>query len=233
MIQKKAIITGSGGLVGAEASCFFSEKGFQVIGIDNDIRKYFFGESASTRKNCENLQKELPNYVHLSHDIRDYAALENHFKNYGSSIEVVIHTAAQPSHDWSAKEPMGLSNQRLLWRLMNPVQKIVKWPIVGIVLSKMFRVFSRSLDHMQDKIELYRDNGRMRAELHNGYKYAAVCNECSVKNICDGFHGDYANIFGTNEAQAIKLEEAIDDPCYYVCRQSKIVESPDESWALP
>ena len=99
------IVTGSAGLIGSEASKFFHEKGYKIAGIDNNMRSYFFGESASTEWNQKKLEERYPNYSHHSIDIRDYTAIEKLFSDLGSSIAGVIHTAAQPSHDWAAKEP--------------------------------------------------------------------------------------------------------------------------------
>ena len=103
--MKTVIVTGSAGLIGSEASKFFHDQGFRIIGIDNNMRAYFFGENASTQWNQEKLEKDYPNYVHYSADIRDYAAIEKIFAEYNGSITGVVHTAAQPSHDWAAKEP--------------------------------------------------------------------------------------------------------------------------------
>jgi len=100
-----ALITGSAGLIGAEAVRFFSNKGFKIVGIDNDMRKEFFGKEASTKWSREKLESEIIDYVHYSDDIRDRAAMEKIFKQYGDDIKIVIHTAAQPSHDWAAKDP--------------------------------------------------------------------------------------------------------------------------------
>ena len=100
-----ALITGSAGLIGAEAVRFFSSKGFKIVGIDNDMRKEFFGEEASTKWSREKLESEIIDYVHYSDDIRDRAAMEHIFKQYDDDIKIVIHTAAQPSHDWAAKDP--------------------------------------------------------------------------------------------------------------------------------
>ena len=102
-----AIITGAHGLIGAEASLFFAEKGFQVVGIDNDMRAYFFGPGASTAKNQSRLEEKLGDaYIPHNADIRDQGAMDAIFAKYGSRIKVVIHTAAQPSHDWAAREPI-------------------------------------------------------------------------------------------------------------------------------
>jgi CDP-paratose 2-epimerase len=104
--NKIALITGSAGLIGAESCRFFADKGFQIIGIDNDMRSYFFGEEASTQWSRDLLEKKLDHYKHYSVDIRDEQAIENIFKEYSSDISIIIHTAAQPSHDWAAKEPL-------------------------------------------------------------------------------------------------------------------------------
>ena len=99
-----AIITGSGGLVGSESSIFFHNKGFKVIGIDNDSRKYFFGLNASTKKRTDFLKKTYSNFENENIDIRNYKKLEKIFKKYQKNIKIIIHAAAQPSHDWAAKE---------------------------------------------------------------------------------------------------------------------------------
>lgn len=100
-----ALITGSCGLIGSESVRFFSKQGFKVVGIDNDMRRYFFGEEGSTLWNQHRLEEEISEYTHKSVDIRNFADLEKIFKDYGTDISVVIHTAAQPSHDWAACEP--------------------------------------------------------------------------------------------------------------------------------
>lgn len=103
-MQKVALITGSAGLIGSEAARFFAAKGYRVVGIDNDMRKYFFGSSASTEWNCASLRRELgDNYIHYVLDIRDQKEIERVVEEHNP--EIIIHTAAQPSHDWAAKEP--------------------------------------------------------------------------------------------------------------------------------
>mgnify|MGYP005842563711 FL=1 len=100
------IVTGSGGLIGAESVRYFASAGDTVVGIDNDMRAYFFGEEASTRWSAARLVGEFANYVHHTADIRDYNAMERLFRDYGSDIRLIVHTAAQPSHDWAAREPL-------------------------------------------------------------------------------------------------------------------------------
>ena len=99
------LVTGSCGLIGSEAVRFFHAKGFDVVGIDNDMRAYFFGEQASTNWNRERLIGECPRYTHYAFDVRDYAQVESLFARYHEHIALVIHAAAQPSHDWAAREP--------------------------------------------------------------------------------------------------------------------------------
>ena len=101
-----AIITGSCGLVGSEAARFYHEKGLDVVGIDNDMRAYFFGKEASTAWQREVLQRELPRYTHVTADIRDEAAIHGLLQKYGRDVKLIVHAAAQPSHDWAAKEPL-------------------------------------------------------------------------------------------------------------------------------
>lgn len=103
--MKTAIVTGSGGLIGSEAAKFFHQKGFRVVGIDNDMRAYFFGQAASTNWNVAKLEKDLPHYQHFNVDIRDWSAIAKLFADYNTDIAVVVHAAAQPSHDWAAREP--------------------------------------------------------------------------------------------------------------------------------
>jgi CDP-paratose 2-epimerase len=103
--MKTAIVTGSAGLIGSETARRFDREGFRVIGIDNDMRQSFFGAEASTLPTRQKLQEELKKYIHCDKDIRDSAAMNDLFKQYRGQIDVVVHSAAQPSHDWGAKDP--------------------------------------------------------------------------------------------------------------------------------
>lgn len=101
------IVTGSAGLIGSEASEYFAALGYQIEGIDNDMRRTFFGDEASTDKTRQRLEKTLGKaYRHHSVDIRDADRINAIFKDHGSSITAIIHTAAQPSHDWAATNPL-------------------------------------------------------------------------------------------------------------------------------
>ena len=99
------IITGANGLVGSEAVSFFSKKRYTVIGIDNNLRKFFFGEDGSTSWIKRKIIKENKNYIHHNIDIRNSHALDKLFKRYKNNISLIIHCAAQPSHDYGKNYP--------------------------------------------------------------------------------------------------------------------------------
>lgn len=104
--MKTAIVTGSCGLIGSETCRRLHAEGFRVLGIDNHLRSHFFGKEATTEPMKISLEHDLRHYTHLPLDIRDWPAMERIFAEHGRDIAVVVHTAAQPSHDWAAKEPL-------------------------------------------------------------------------------------------------------------------------------
>ena len=100
------IITGSTGLVGSESVNFFCKKGFEVIGVDNNLRKFFFGQDGSTTWVKNLLFKKNKNFKNFSTDIRNYNSIEKIFRKYSKNISLIIHCAAQPSHDYGKKHPI-------------------------------------------------------------------------------------------------------------------------------
>ena len=100
------LITGSSGLVGSESVNFFCDKGFDVIGIDNNLRKFFFGSDGSTLWVKNLLLKKNKNFKSLNIDIRNYNKLEKLFQKYKKKISLIIHCAAQPSHDYGKNYPI-------------------------------------------------------------------------------------------------------------------------------
>src|SRR5689334_6458988 len=101
-----AIVTGSGGLIGSESVRYFVEAGYEVIGIENDMRARFFGPMASTARTTERLVRSYgDSFRSLDIDVRDADGVERAFVQAGSGLALVIHTAAQPSHDWAASDP--------------------------------------------------------------------------------------------------------------------------------
>jgi len=100
-----ALVTGSAGLIGSESVAFFADKFDLVIGVDNNLRQYFFGTDGSTDWNRDRLKESFANYKHYTADIRKVEELDPIFREYGADIKLIVHTAAQPSHDWAAREP--------------------------------------------------------------------------------------------------------------------------------
>lgn len=101
-----AIITGSGGLVGSALVEDLIGYGWDVVGVDNDMRGRFFGADASTEPTTKRLIEALPEFRAENLDIRDADGLDRLFAENAGNIELVVHTAAQPSHDWAAREPL-------------------------------------------------------------------------------------------------------------------------------
>ena len=100
------VVTGSAGLIGSESVAYFAERGYEIAGVDNDFRQRFFGPDASTEWNRRSLETRFPKqYTHTDADIRDADAMDALFARYGKRIALVVHAAAQPSHDWAASDP--------------------------------------------------------------------------------------------------------------------------------
>ena len=103
--MRTIIVTGSAGLIGSETVKRFAKDGARVVGIDNDMRAEFFGAEASTRRTRDELIKNVPGYEHHDIDIRDANRVHDLFKQNRGTIDAIVHTAAQPSHDWAARDP--------------------------------------------------------------------------------------------------------------------------------
>ena len=100
------LITGSCGLIGSESAYFFASKGFDIVGIDNNLRQFFFGKDGSTIWQKKKLTNKLKKYKHFNADVRNYRSLEKIFKKYKENISLIIHCAAQPSHDYGKNFPI-------------------------------------------------------------------------------------------------------------------------------
>lgn len=105
-MSELVLVTGAAGLVGSATVRHFAGLGYTCIGVDNDMRRRFFGDEASTAWSRESLEREVPRYRHHDLDIRDFASLERIFRDVADGIALVVHAAAQPSHDWAAREPL-------------------------------------------------------------------------------------------------------------------------------
>ena len=102
-MHKLCLVTGSSGLIGSAVTAFFHENGFRVHGVDNNQREKFFGSQGDTRWNQERLQRELGRFTHHELDIRDRGGVEELVQSLKPAV--IIHTAAQPSHDLAARIP--------------------------------------------------------------------------------------------------------------------------------
>jgi CDP-paratose 2-epimerase len=137
-----AVVTGSAGLIGSEAVRHFAGLGLSVVGIDNDMRREFFGPEASTAWNVVRLTSELGDaYTHHNVDIRDRAELGRIFARYGRDIALVVHTAAQPSHDWAVRDPytdFDINATGTLNVLQNVRQHCIEAPFIHCSTNKVY-----------------------------------------------------------------------------------------------
>ena len=204
--MKIALITGSSGLVGSEATEFFIKKKFKVIGIDNDYRKFFFGRDASTKRIKQYLKTEYKkNYIHFDSNISKIKEIEKIFKKYKNKIKLVIHSAAQPSHDWAASNPEldfevnAIGTLNMLKLTKKYLQK--KTPFIYMSTNKVYGDNPNKLKIKKNKL---------RFDLSNKEKYSKGIDETmSIDNCVHSFFGvsklsadimvqEYGNNFGMN-----------------------------------
>jgi sulfatase maturation enzyme AslB (radical SAM superfamily) len=162
----------------------------------------------------ERHRKSMYNFQQLSYD--------HHEWDYASWSW----TGQQPQRmkQGAVSETMPLTGQRLAWKTRRIRGGISRLPIVGSAYLKVEGTMGRLGDRLRSRDAMYRENAKVRSELHCGYVYSAECQKCSLKDICDGFHGDYAAMFGTDEAKAVDLGGRIKDPLHYIATQDKIVD---------
>ena len=198
--MKIALITGSCGLVGSESSIFFSKKNFKIIGIDNNARKSFFGKDGDIEWVKKNLKKDLKEYVHYNLDIRNFTKLKKIFSKYKKNIKVIIHAAAQPSHDWAKNKPFtdfeinakGTLNLLELTRIYCP-----KVPFIFMSTNKVYGDNPNNLPLVEKKT---------RWEIKKNHPYKNGIDESmSIDNCTHSFFGtskSYADLivqeYGTN-----------------------------------
>lgn len=167
--KRKALVTGSGGLIGSEAVRFFSKKGFEVFGIDNDMRKAFFGSQASNARNIRNLKKNIPRYRHFNIDIRNRKKIEGIFMS--QPFDLVIHAAAQPSHDWAAREPLtdfSINADATLFFLENFRKYAPRGVFIFVSTNKVYGDLPNKLPFME---------GKKRFEIDSGHPFHKGINE--------------------------------------------------------
>jgi CDP-paratose 2-epimerase len=142
LLMSVALVTGSAGLIGSEAVRHFASLGLDIVGVDNDMRGQFFGSEASTSWNVSKLLKELgAAYSHHDVDIRNRDALAEIFRRYGTAITLVIHTAAQPSHDWAMRDPytdFDVNAVGTLNMLQNVREHCIDAPVIHCSTNKVY-----------------------------------------------------------------------------------------------
>jgi CDP-paratose 2-epimerase len=147
------LVTGSGGLIGSEAVRHFAGLGLDVVGIDNDMRQEFFGPEASTAWNVQKLSRDLgAAYSHHGIDIRDRDAMSRIFQRYGKDLALVIHTAAQPSHDWAVRDPFtdfDVNAGGTLNVLQNVREHCIGTPVIHCSTNKVYGDRPNSLPYVE------------------------------------------------------------------------------------
>ena len=215
------LITGSCGLVGSESVKFFALKGFDVVGIDNNLREKFFGKEGDTRWIKNDLVKLYKNYIHKNIDIRNYSALEKIFKKYNKNIKLIIHSAAQPSHDWAKKKPFTDFNINALGtlNLLNLTKKYsYNSPFIFMSTNKVY-------GDNPNLLPLKELNSRW--EISRRHKYFKGINESmSLDNCVHSFFGA-----SKSYADLIVQEYGKNDGLKTVCFRAGCITGPNHSGA--
>ena len=215
------LITGSCGLVGSESVEFFSSKGFDVVGIDNNSRLKFFGKDGDINWIKSSLIKSYKKYIHKNIDIRNYSALKKIFWNYRNSIKLIIHSAAQPSHDWAKKKPFVDFNINALGtlNLLNLTKKYsYNAPFIFMSTNKVY-------GDNPNLLPLRELNSRW--EISKKHKYFRGINESmSLDNSIHSF-------FGASKCYAdlIVQEYGKNDGLKTVCFRASCITGPNQSGA--
>ena len=216
-----ALITGSNGLVGSESVDFFSKKGFDIIGIDNNLREFFFGKDGSTSWVKKKIKKEIKQYSHYNVDIRSYQSLEKIFKKYKKYISIIIHCAAQPSHDYGKNFPIldfnvnatGTLNLLELTKIYCPHA-----PFIFMSTNKVYGDNPNNLPLVEKK---------MRWEIKKNHKFFRGINETmSLDNCTHSFFGTskvYSDLIVQEYGKNVGLKT--------VCFRAGCITGPNHSGA--
>ena len=215
------LITGSSGLVGSESVNFFSKKGFDVIGIDNNLRKFFFGNDGSTHWVKNKLLKTNKNFKSLSLDIRNYNGLKKIFKKYKKNISLIIHCAAQPSHDYGKNFPK-IDFSVNATGTLNLLELTKKYcpnsPFIFMSTNKVYGDNPNNLKFLQK-------NKRWELKKTNKY-YKGIDEKFSIDNCTHSFFGvskTYADLIVQEYGKNIGLKT--------VCFRAGCITGPNHSGA--
>jgi len=216
-----AIITGSNGLVGSEAVNFFYEKGFDIVGIDNNLREFFFGKDGSTNWIKKKIKKNIRNYIHYNTDIRNYQNLEKIFKKYKKNISVIIHCAAQPSHDYGKKFPrLDFDVNATATLNLLKLTKIYS-PNVPFIFMSTNKVYGDN----PNKLKIIEKKNRYELSLRNE-NYKGIDENFSIDNCTHSFFGvskTYADLITQEYGKNIGLNT--------VCFRGGCITGPNHSGA--
>mgnify|MGYP001394424904 CR=1 FL=1 len=219
--MKIALITGSCGLVGSESAIFFSNKGFKIIGIDNNSRKIFFGKDGDTSWIKKKLKDNLKNYSHFNIDITNYQSLKKIFAKYKNKINVIIHAAAQPSHDWAKNKPFidfkinaeGTLNLLDLTKTYSP-----KTPFIFMSTNKVY-------GDNPNKLKIYEKSNRWELKTTNKY-FEGIDEKFSIDQSTHSFFGvskTYADLIVQEYGKNVGLKT--------VCFRGGCITGPNHSGA--
>jgi len=179
-----ALITGSNGLVGSESVNFFSKKGFDIVGIDNNLREFFFGKDGSTHWVKKKIKKEIKQYSHYNVDIRGYQSLEKIFKKYKKYISIIIHCAAQPSHDYGKNFPILDFNVNATGTLNLLELTKIYCPNVPFIFMSTNKVYGDN----PNKLKIIEKKNRYELKNNDRY-YKGIDETFSIDNCTHSFFG--------------------------------------------
>ena len=216
-----ALITGSNGLVGSESVKFFSKKGFDILGIDNNLREFFFGKDGSTQWVKQRIKKEVKNYTHFNADIRSYQNLEKIFKKYKKNISAIIHCAAQPSHDYGKNFPILDFNVNATGTL-NLLELTKKYcPEAPFIFMSTNKVYGDN----PNKLKIIEKKNRFELNTKNQY-YNGIDENFSIDNCTHSFFGvskSYADLIVQEYGKNVGLKT--------VCFRGGCITGPNHSGA--
>ena len=206
--MKYILVTGSGGLVGHESVDFFIKKGYKIIGIDNNYRKNFFGKIGSISENINDLKfRYNKKYIHYNVDICNNDSLKKIFSKFKKKIKLVIHAAAQPSHDWAYKNPhldFKINAEGTLNLLENTKKYSSKAVFIFLSTNKVYGDGPNRIKYL---------NLNSRFELKKKHKYFNGINEnFSIDNCVHSLFGvskSYADLICQEYGKNLKLSVGI------------------------
>ena len=215
------IITGSSGLVGSEAVNFFCDKGFDVIGIDNNLRKFFFGRDGSTLWIKNNLIERNKKFKNFNIDIRNFNGLEKIFKKYRKNISLIIHCAAQPSHDYGKKFPVLDFNVNATGTLNLLELTKIYCPNAPFIFTSTNKVYGDN----PNKLSIIETKNRWELKKNNKY-YNGIDEKFSIDHCTHSFFGvskTYADLIVQEYGKNIGLKT--------VCFRAGCITGPNHSGA--